>query len=115
VQTVIRDVIGAHPEDYAFATDWEQGAMAAIEKMIAPTSRLLLQEAFTPDLAREEIKNLVTKYGKEEQRQKAAKIKKKKAAEDGEDPVTVQPEKTTRKKKTPIDEDLTRIGLSRES
>ena len=111
VQRVIRDVIGAHSEDYVFAEDWEQGAMAALEKMVVPGSRLLLEEALNPDLARAEIENLVTEGQKQEKRQKAAKIRKKKAAESGEDPATVQPENKTRAKKASTDAHQARLDL----
>jgi hypothetical protein len=111
VQRVIRDVIGAHPEDYVFAEDWEQGAMAALEKMVVPGSRLLLEEALNPDLARAEIENLVTEGQKQEKRQKAAKIRKKKAADSGEDPATVQPENKTRAKKASTDAHQARLDL----
>ena len=111
VQAIIREVIQAHPEDYVFATDWEEGAMGAIEKMIPPGSRLLLQESLNPDLARKDIDKMLTEAAQEERRQRVAKIERVKAIERGEDPVKVRPEETTRATEEPIDEDSARLGL----
>jgi hypothetical protein len=111
VQAVIRDVIRAHAEDYVLATDWEAGAMGAIEKMIPPGSRLLLQEAINPDLARQDIDKLLTEAAQEERRQRVAKIERTKAVERGEDPALVRLEEPSRRKDEPLDEDSARLGL----
>ena len=111
VQAIIRDVIGAHPEDYVLATDWEEGAMGAIVKMIPLGSRLLLQEAMNPDLARKDIEKMLMAASQEERRQRVAQIEKGKAVERGEDPVTVRLEEPTKTKEEPIDEDSARLGL----
>ena len=111
VQAVIREVIGTHPEDYVFASDWEQGAMGAIEKLIPPGSRLLLQEAMNPDLARQDIEKILLEAAQEEKRQKIAKIEKRKAVERGEDPVDVRLEEPTKSREIPVDEDTARLGL----
>jgi len=111
VQALIRDVIQAHPEDYVFATDWEEGAMGAIEKMIPPGSRLLLQEAINPDLARQDIDKLLSEAAQEERRQRVAKIERTKAVERGEDPADVRLDEPSRMKDEPIDEDRARLGL----
>ena len=111
VQAVIRDVIQAHPKDYVFATDWEAGAMGAIEKMIPPGSRLLLEEALNPDLARKDIEKLVTEAAQEERRQRVAQIERGKAVERGEDPAMVRLKEPTKTKEEPLDEDSARLGL----
>ncbi|HEX2996703.1 MAG TPA: type IV secretory system conjugative DNA transfer family protein [Anaerolineales bacterium] len=111
VQAIIREVIQAHAEDYVFAADWEEGAMGAIEKMIAPGSRLLLEEALNPDLARRDVEKLVSDAAQEEKRQKIAQIEKTKAVERGEDPALVRLEEPTRKREGTVDEDTARLGL----
>jgi hypothetical protein len=111
VQAVIREVIGSHPEDYVFASDWEQGAMGAIEKLIPPGSRLLLQEAMNPDLARQDIEKIHLEASQEEKRQKIAKIEKGKAVARGEDPADVRLEEQNGPRQAPVDEDIARLGL----
>ena len=85
--------------------------MGAIEKMIPLGSRLLLQEAMNPDLARKDIEKMLTTASQEERRQRVAQIEKGKAVEQGEDPVTVRLEEPTGMKEVPIDEDSARLGL----
>jgi hypothetical protein len=111
VQAVIREVIGAHPEDYVFASHWEHGAMGAIEKLIPPGSRLLLQEAMNPDIARQDIEKILLVAAQEEKRQRIAKIEKVKAVERGEDPADVRLEEPTKRNEAPVDEDTARLGL----
>ena len=111
VQVVIRDVIQAHREDYVFATDWETGAMSAIEKMIPPGSRLLLQEALNPDLARKDIEKMLAEAAQEEKRQRVAQIEKVKAVDRGEDPALVRLEDPAKKREESLDEDSARLGL----
>jgi hypothetical protein len=111
VQAVIREVIGTHPEDYVFASDWEQGAMGAIEKLIPPGSRILLQEAMNPDLARQDIEKMLLEAAQEEKRQRIAKIEKGKAVERGEDPANVRLQEQAGPRDAPVDEDIARLGL----
>jgi hypothetical protein len=111
VQAIIREVIGAHPEDYMLATNWEEGAMGAIEKMIPPGSRLLLQEAMNPDLARMDIDKMLTEAGQEERRQRVAKIDRVNATERREDQATLRTQEAPKAKEVPVDEDTARLGL----
>jgi hypothetical protein len=111
VQAVIREVIGTHTEDYVFASDWEQGAMAAIEKLIPPGSRILLQEAMNPDLARQDIEKMLVEAAQEEKRQRIAKIEKGKAVERGEDPAQIRLQEQASPGHAPVDEDIARLGL----
>jgi hypothetical protein len=111
VQAVIREVIGTHPEDYVYASDWEQGAMGAIEKLIPPGSKMLLQEAMNPDLARQDIEKMLLDAAREEKIQRLAKIEKVKTEARGEDPANVRREEQTKPRETPVDEDTARLGL----
>ncbi len=111
VQAVIREVIGAHPEDYVFTSHWEQGAMGAIEKLIPPGSRLLLQEAMNPNLARLDIEKMLVEAGQEEKRQRIAKIDKTQAEARGEDPANVRPPQSPQSRQISVDEDTARLGL----
>ena len=85
--------------------------MGAIEKMIPPGSRLLLQEAMNPDLARKDIDKLLTEAAQEERRQRVAQIERVKAVERGGDPAMVRIEEPRKIKEEPIDEDSARLGL----
>jgi hypothetical protein len=111
VQALIREVIGTHPEDYVFASDWEPSAMGAIEKLIPPGARILLQEAMSPDLARQDIEKVLLEAAQEEKRQRIARIEKGKAVERGEDPANVRLREQNSPRQAPVDEDIARLGL----
>jgi hypothetical protein len=111
VQALIRDVIGAHPEDYVFATDWEQGAIGAIEKLISPSMKLLLQEAINPDIALQDMERMLVEAAQEEMRQRIGRIEKKKAVKKGEDPANVRVNISTKPAQEPMDEDRARLGF----
>ena len=85
--------------------------MGAIEKLIPPGSRLLLQEAMNPDLARQDIEKMLLEAAQEEKRQKTAKIEKGKAVARGEDPADVRLEEQNVPRQAPVDEDIARLGL----
>lgn len=48
VQAIIREVIAAHPEDYAQSEDWQEQAVAAITNLVPRKLRPLLSELLTP-------------------------------------------------------------------
>ncbi len=48
VQAVIREVIAAHPEDYAQPEDWQEQAVAAISNLVPRKHRPLLSELLAP-------------------------------------------------------------------
>lgn len=111
VQALIRDVIGAHPEDYVFAADWEQGAIGAIEKLVSPSMKLLLQDAINPDIALQDIEKMLAEAAQEEMRQRFAKIEKRKAVKKGEDPANVRVDMPAKPAQESVDEDEARLGL----
>ncbi len=45
VQALIREVIEAHPKDYVLAEDWRARGVRALEQMLPPSSRALLDAA----------------------------------------------------------------------
>jgi len=48
VQVIIREVIAAHPEDYAQPEDWQAQAVAAITNLVPRKYKPLLSELLTP-------------------------------------------------------------------
>ncbi|MGE5375040.1 MAG: type IV secretion system DNA-binding domain-containing protein [Bacteroidota bacterium] len=111
VQALIRDVISAHPNDYVIARDWEQGGIGAIEKLISPSMKLLLQQAINPDIAQQDIEKMLAEAAQEEMRQRIAKIEKKRALNKSEDPADVRADRPAKPVQTSIDEDRDRLGL----
>jgi hypothetical protein len=111
VQALIRDVISAHPKDYVVGTDWEQGALGALEKLISPSMRLLLQEAINPDIALQDIEKMLAEAAQEEIRQRIAKMGRKKAVNKGQDPAKVSVDSPARPAQQSMDEDQARLGL----
>lgn len=107
VQAVIREVIESHPQDYVLASDWQQPALGAIQKLVPAGSRLLLQEALNPDLARQDIEKMLLEAEQEVKRQKIAKIDRGMTI----DPAKGRPAEASKTGETPVDEDAARLGL----
>ena len=52
IHNLIREVIAAHPDEYAHPTDWRAGAVAALQEIVPPTAAGYLSHLFTPEKAR---------------------------------------------------------------
>jgi hypothetical protein len=52
VRALIREVIAAHPADYAHGELWQEGAVQTLQAMVPPAYRHLLEPLFMPDLGR---------------------------------------------------------------
>ena len=48
MQAIIREVIAAHPEDYAQSGDWQEQAVDAITNLVPRKLRPLLSELLAP-------------------------------------------------------------------
>ena len=48
VQSLIREVIAAHPTDYEPAGDWQANAVHALQKLVPPAQRGMLDQLFVP-------------------------------------------------------------------
>jgi hypothetical protein len=51
VETLIREVIAAHPEDYAHAEFWQESAVKTLQAMIPPAYRAMLSPMFSADFS----------------------------------------------------------------
>ena len=52
VQALIREVIEAHPSDYVQAEDWQKRGVRALEQLLPPSSRALLDAALKEKTAK---------------------------------------------------------------
>ena len=50
IQSLVRDVIAAHPEDYASPDGWQERAVRALTGLVPPNRRGLLSELLTPSV-----------------------------------------------------------------